>query len=76
MSSITLRQVEFDFLAGRCVILSCNGQRTMRTCLEGAERLSASDICIEDFRAKWVFLSGYILYRHAPSIQAGHLAFL
>ena len=36
----------------------------MRTCLEDAERLSASDISREDFEdAKWVFLSGYILYR-------------
>ena len=50
--------------AGRCVILSCNGQRTMRTCLEDAERLSANDISEDDFQgAKWVFLSGYILYR-------------
>lgn len=53
--------------AGRCVILSCNGQRTMRTCLAGAERLSAEDIAMDDFQAKWVFLSGYILYRHATT---------
>ena len=50
--------------AGRCVILSCSGQRTMRTCLEDAERLSGTDIGEADFAgAKWVFLSGYILYR-------------
>jgi hypothetical protein len=36
----------------------------MRTCLEDAERLSVADISEEDFAgAKWVFLSGYILYR-------------
>ena len=36
----------------------------MRTCLDEAERLSAGDISQSDFEgAKWVFLSGYILYR-------------
>lgn len=55
-----------DVGAGRCVILSCNGQRTMRTCLDTAERLSVDDISESDFEgAKWVFLSGYILYRYA-----------
>ena len=50
--------------AGRCVILSCNGQRTMRTCVDTAERLSVDDISSSDFQGcKWVFLSGYILYR-------------
>ena len=50
--------------AGRCVILSSSGQRTMRTCLDQAERLSAGDISKSDFEGtKWVFLSGYILYR-------------
>jgi len=51
-------------LEGRCVILSSSGQRTMRTCLDEAERLSACDVRQSDFEgAKWVFLSGYILYR-------------
>ena len=51
-------------LEGRCVILSSSGQRTMRTCLDEAERLSACDVRKSDFEgAKWVFLSGYILYR-------------
>ncbi|CAL8468805.1 g8346 [Coccomyxa elongata] len=60
---------------GRCVILSCNGQRTMRTCLSGAERLSATDISAEDFgSAKWVFLSGYILYRQDLLQRAVELA--
>ena len=46
------------------MILSSSGQRTMRTCLDEAERLSAGDISKSDFDgAKWVFLSGYILYR-------------
>ncbi|EIE22244.1 Ribokinase-like protein, partial [Coccomyxa subellipsoidea C-169] len=52
-----------------------NGQRTMRTCLTGAERLSAGDISAEDFgSAKWVFLSGYILYRQDLLQRAVELA--
>ena len=48
------------------MILSSSGQRTMRTCLDEAERLSAGDVSKSDFEgAKWVFLSGYILYRCA-----------
>ncbi|CAK0780061.1 hypothetical protein CVIRNUC_004926 [Coccomyxa viridis] len=62
-------------ITGRCVILSSSGQRTMRTCLDDAERLSTSDISREDFEgAKWVFLSGYILYRQDLLQSAVQLA--
>jgi uncharacterized protein (TIGR00730 family) len=50
---------------GRCAVLSCisNGQRTMRTCLEGAARLDAEELKVEDLRgAKMVYLSGYCFY--------------
>ena len=60
---VCLRVAHVRMQAGAS-FLSCNGQRTMRTCLEDAERLSANDISEDDFQgAKWVFLSGYILYR-------------
>ena len=35
--------------AGRSVILSCGGQRTMRTCLDGAARLTAAEVTQGDF---------------------------
>ncbi|DBA76000.1 TPA: hypothetical protein ACH3X2_008930 [Trebouxia sp. C0005] len=48
---------------GRCVILICNGQRTMRTCLSEAARMAADDLSIQDFSgAKWLLLSGYCFY--------------
>ena len=49
--------------AGRCVILICNGQRTMRTCLGEAARMVADDLSVQDFNgAKWLLLSGYCFY--------------
>lgn len=48
---------------GRCCILSCQGQRTMRTCLDGAARLDATELNLSDFAgSKYVFLSGYCAY--------------
>lgn len=48
----------------------------MRTCLDEAERLSAGDISKSDFEgAKWVFLSGYILYRWAMCYSLGSQPF-
>ncbi|KAL0055474.1 hypothetical protein WJX82_000862 [Trebouxia sp. C0006] len=48
---------------GRCVILICNGQRTMRTCLGEAARMVADDLSVQDFSgAKWLLLSGYCFY--------------
>ncbi len=35
---------------GRCVILICNGQRTMRTCLGEAARMVADDLSVQDFK--------------------------
>jgi hypothetical protein len=53
----------FD-LTGRSVILSCNGQRTMRTCLDGAAALTADDLSAGDFGgAAWAFFSAYGLYQ-------------
>lgn len=50
--------------AGRCVILSCDGQRTMRTCFPDSSRFSVGVLQPRDFQgAKWVFLSSYSLYR-------------
>jgi sugar/nucleoside kinase (ribokinase family) len=46
------------------VILSCNGQRTMRTCLEGAAALTADDLSADDFAGSaWAFFSAYGLYQ-------------
>ena len=56
--------------------MMCNGQRTMRTCLEGAARLGAADLAPQDFAgAKWAFFSGYSLYSvgllpHAVALAA------
>lgn len=48
---------------GRCCILSCQGQRTMRTCFDGAARLGAEELRLADFAgSKYVFLSGYCAY--------------
>jgi len=49
---------------GRCCILSsCDGQRTMRTCLDNSARLYPSELEVSHFAgAKYVFLSGYMLY--------------
>jgi sugar/nucleoside kinase (ribokinase family)/predicted Rossmann-fold nucleotide-binding protein len=48
---------------GRCCILSCEGTRTMRTCLDNAARLNPSELEVSHFAgSKWVFLSGYCLY--------------
>lgn len=44
---------------GRCVILSCNGERTMRTCMDDAARLSIDDLDVKDFSGcRFFFLSG------------------
>lgn len=49
---------------GRSVILSCNGQRTMRTCLEGAAQLQSQDLSVDDFAgASWAFFSAYSMYQ-------------
>ena len=43
---------------GRCCILSCHGQRTMRTCLEGCPRLAPEEVTAADFKGlQWAFLS-------------------
>ena len=43
---------------GRSCILSCRGQRTMRTCLAGCPRIEAADLQPHDFRGvQWVFVS-------------------
>lgn len=45
---------------GRCTILSCNGQRTMRTCLTGCARLQPEELQLGDFTsggAKFIFLN-------------------
>lgn len=48
---------------GRCCILSCQGERTMRTCLDGAARLEPEELSLTDFAgAKYVFLSSYCFY--------------
>ncbi len=61
--------------AGRSVILSCNGQRTMRTCLEGAARLLADELATADFEgAKWAFFSAYSLYGEGLLPRAFELA--
>lgn len=45
------------------MILICNGQRTMRTCLGEAARMVADDLSVQDFSgAKWLLLSGYCFY--------------
>ena len=53
---------------GRSCILSCGGQRTMRTCLAGFPRLAAEELSEADFAGgpaggpRWAFLSAYCLY--------------
>lgn len=57
------------------MILISNGQRTMRTCLDDAARLTASDLRLEDFTgAKWLLLSGYCLYGKGLLQRAVQLA--
>lgn len=52
-----------DGSTGRCCIVSCEGQRTMRTCLDGAARLQPEELKAEEFQGiKWVYLSGYCFY--------------
>ena len=42
----------------RSCILSCGGQRTMRTCMTGCPRLEPEELRLEDFEgAAWAFLS-------------------
>lgn len=62
-------------LAGRSVILSCNGQRTMRTCLEGAAQLQPQDLSADDFAgASWAFFSAYSMYQQGLLSHAVGLA--
>ncbi|KAK9805408.1 hypothetical protein WJX73_002177 [Symbiochloris irregularis] len=59
---------------GRCVILSCNGQRTMRTCFPDSSRFG-SVLQPGDFDgAKWVYLSSYCLYRPGLLKEAVQMA--
>ncbi|KAL4458429.1 hypothetical protein ABPG75_013294 [Micractinium tetrahymenae] len=52
---------------GRSCILSCGGQRTMRTCFDGCPRLEPSELRPESFDGvQWAFLSAYCLY--APNL--------
>ncbi|PRW60062.1 sugar kinase [Chlorella sorokiniana] len=47
----------------RSCILSCGGQRTMRTCMAGCPRLEPGELQPEDFEgAAFAFLSAYCLY--------------
>ena len=61
--------------AGRCVILICNGQRTMRTCLGEAARMMVNDLSVQDFTgAKLLLLSGYCFYSEGLLQRAIDLA--
>lgn len=43
--------------------MSCGGDRTMRTCLDGCTRLQAADVTAADLSAsQFVVLSGYCMY--------------
>lgn len=45
---------------GRCTILSCNGQRTMRTCLTGCAKLTPEELQLGDYAsggARYAFLN-------------------
>ena len=65
---------------GRSCILSCGGQRTMRTCLAGCPRLAAEELSAADFGggaaggARWAFLSAYCLYTPGLLERAVELA--
>lgn len=53
------RVIAKEGTTGRCCILTCEGQRTMRTCLDAAARLEPEELTLEDFAgAKFAFLSG------------------
>ena len=56
---------------GRCTILSCNGQRTMRTCLTGCAKITPEELHLADFAAggaKWAFLNACERrLRHPPT---------
>jgi len=53
------RVVAKEGATGRCCILSSEGQRTMRTCLDGAARLQPQELRSTDFEgSKIVYLSG------------------
>ena len=44
---------------GRCCILSCEGNRTMRTCLDGAARTDPDELTVNHFASSsYTFLSG------------------
>jgi sugar/nucleoside kinase (ribokinase family) len=66
---------------GRSCILSCGGQRTMRTCLAGCPRLAAEELSEADFAGeaaggapRWAFLSAYCLYNPGLLERAVELA--
>lgn len=60
-----------DGSTGRCCILSSEGERTMRTWLDGAARFSPEELSTTHFAgAKYVFLSGYCLYNEGLLEQA------
>ena len=60
---------------GRCCILSTDdGQRTMRTCFDGAACLSADELNVSQFCSTYVFLSGYSLYNPGLLERAVDLA--
>lgn len=59
----------------RSVILTCEGQRTMRTCMENAARLSPDDIVADDYKGvKWALFSAYGLYSEGLLLHAMTLA--
>ncbi len=61
--------------AGCCVILSCNGLRTMRTYQGGAPRLPPEALTVADLSgARWLFLSAYCFYGQGFVMRAVALA--
>ena len=59
---------------GRCVILSFQGQRTMRTSMAGCPRLAPAELTAADFAGvKYAFLSAYVLYNEGEGEGEGLL---
>ena len=59
----------------RSCILSCGGQRTMRTCLAGSPALSADELSPADFAGvQWAYLSAYCCYQPGLLERAVELA--
>ncbi|GAB4822086.1 hypothetical protein N2152v2_009132 [Parachlorella kessleri] len=62
---------------GRCTILSCGGQRTMRTSLTGCARITPEELQLGHLSAggtKWAFLNAYCLYNEGLLERAIELA--